>query len=459
MADTIKIGSFEVSSFKVGNADCKIYLGNTLLYPHSAPHNYYNDYFTFEAIESGTFTFTGFSGNSLSYSLDSGTTWTALASGVASPTVSAGNKILWKGSNLLVGTTTADPGIGKFTATGNFNVEGNIKSLILGDNFTQDADLSSEDNKFLFSNLFDGCTKVISAENMKLPTAYLPKAPFRAMFINCTELTTAPSELPVMTMTLNCYLGMFQGCSKLTKAPDALPATTLAQGCYAQMFQGCSSLVTPISVLPALELEQYCYQDMYQGCSALTTAPVISATSLNNTATCTRMFKNCVSLTTAPVLRPTTLSANCYQYMFQGCTSLTTIPNNMLPATTLANYCYQYMFSGCTSLETVPSNMLQATTLANYCYIYMFQGCTKLTASPILPAPTLVSGCYQYMFNGCSKLSTITCLATTSITTTNCRNWVRGVASSGTFRKASSATWPLSNNGVPSTWTVVNYTS
>lgn len=37
MADTIKNGSFEVSSFKVGSSDCKIYLGDTLLYPHSTP--------------------------------------------------------------------------------------------------------------------------------------------------------------------------------------------------------------------------------------------------------------------------------------------------------------------------------------------------------------------------------------------------------------------------------------
>ena len=32
MADTIKIGSIDISAFKVGSDDCKIYLGNTLLY-------------------------------------------------------------------------------------------------------------------------------------------------------------------------------------------------------------------------------------------------------------------------------------------------------------------------------------------------------------------------------------------------------------------------------------------
>lgn len=33
MADTIKIGNYDVSCFKVGSSDCKIYLGDTLLYP------------------------------------------------------------------------------------------------------------------------------------------------------------------------------------------------------------------------------------------------------------------------------------------------------------------------------------------------------------------------------------------------------------------------------------------
>lgn len=33
MADTIKIGSLDISAFKVGSSDCKIYLGDTKLYP------------------------------------------------------------------------------------------------------------------------------------------------------------------------------------------------------------------------------------------------------------------------------------------------------------------------------------------------------------------------------------------------------------------------------------------
>lgn len=35
MADTIKIGNLDISAFKVGSGDCKVYLGDTLLYPPS----------------------------------------------------------------------------------------------------------------------------------------------------------------------------------------------------------------------------------------------------------------------------------------------------------------------------------------------------------------------------------------------------------------------------------------
>lgn len=95
-----------------------------------------------------------------------------------------------------------------------------------------------------------------------------------------------------------------------------------------------------------------------------------------------------------------TMSANCYNSMFRGCTSLTASP--ALPATTLANYCYGSMFNGCTGLTTAPA--LPATTLATYCYGSMFEGCIGLTTAPKLPATTLPDYCYLSMFNGCTKL-------------------------------------------------------
>ena len=138
--------------------------------------------------------------------------------------------------------------------------------------------------------------------------------------------------------------------------------------------------------------------------------------------------------------------------MFQNCTSLTTAPQ--LPATTLANNCYQQMFQDCTSLTTAPE--LPATTLARGCCRSMFYGCTSLTTAPVLSATTLTDYCYHQMFQGCTSLSTIKCLAT-YLYGGSTRNWVNGVAASGTFTKASSITnWTSGSDGIPNGWTVVD---
>ena len=117
-------------------------------YVPPTPGDYETQYLTFEAIEDGTFTFTGNNSNSLSYSLDDGQTWTALASGTASPTVTAGNKIMWKGEL----TPNSIIGIGKFSAIANFNIQGNVMSLLFGDDFANKTDLTGKN--YAFYNLF-----------------------------------------------------------------------------------------------------------------------------------------------------------------------------------------------------------------------------------------------------------------------------------------------------------------
>ena len=154
-------------------------------------------------------------------------------------------------------------------------------------------------------------------------------------------------------------------------------------------------------ILPATTLASSCYNGMFRGCTSLTSVPELSATTLAKNCYY-NMFKGCTSLTTAPELPAETLAEGCYAYMFYGCTSLVNVP--VLPATTLADYCYSSMFQGCTNLKTAPE--LPVTTLATACYQYMFNGCTSLTTAPELPATTLTDGCYQYMFQGCTSLTT-----------------------------------------------------
>ena len=169
------------------------------------------------------------------------------------------------------------------------------------------------------------------------------------------------------------------------------------------------------------------------------------------------LFSGCTTIVevSSTFLPATTLASNCYNFMFNGCSSLTVAPE--LPATTMATYCYGTMFQGCTSLTVAPE--LPATTLASKCYSYMFSGCASLTTAPELPATTLASYCYQNMFNSCKKLNYIKMLAT-DISINGClTNWVNNVSSTGTFVKNPAMTsLPTGTSGIPSGWTVVNDT-
>ena len=180
---------------------------------------------------------------------------------------------------------------------------------------------------------------------------------------------------------------------------------------FTGLFSGCTSLVEADKLLlPVTTLIYQCYEYMFNGCTSLTTAPELPATTLADSCYY-RMFAGCTSLTTAPELPGTTLAGNCYRGMFAGCTSLTTAPE--LPATTLADSCYDSMFQGCTSLTQAPT--LPVTELASWCYCSMFQGCISLTQVPELPATVLTENCYRWMFLGCTSLTTAPELPATTL--------------------------------------------
>ena len=270
MADSIKIGSFEVSSFKVGSSDCQIYLGDTLLYPQSIT---VKDYLRFVARENASFTF---STNSIQYSLNSGRTWTSLAANTSTPTIASGETIYWRASGL---TPTSSAGIGTFSSTGQFDVEGNVMSMLFGSDFEDKTDLTGYN--YAFRYLFRTDTNIINASGMTLPATTLANycySCYSYMFYNCSSLTTAP-ELPATTLADSCYYAMFYGCTNLTTAPE-LPATTLTNSCYQSMFQGCSSLTTA-PVLSATTLATYCYRYMFVNCSSLSAVTCLATSGID----------------------------------------------------------------------------------------------------------------------------------------------------------------------------------
>ena len=269
--------------------------------------SYSSQYLTIESLENGNTIYWKYDTNtgttrSISVSTDGGQTWTEYASsssgsGTTIATLNNGDKLLIKGQNNRYMYNS-------FASTKQFNVYGNIMSLVSGDTF-ENADTLT--NIATFSRLFKDATGLVDAENLVLPATSLSSDCYEAMFLRCTSLTTAPA-LPATTLIFDCYYNMFYGCTSLTTAP-ALPATTLAYECYYGMFYGCTSLTTAPE-LPATTLADSCYAHMFYNCTSLTVAPVLSATTLTNYCYYA-MFNCCTNLNYIKCLATDISASNC----------------------------------------------------------------------------------------------------------------------------------------------------
>lgn len=226
---------------------------------HYMKYDYSQDYLTFVIKTSGTFALYPVEPDNVYYSLNNGETWVDFSQG-GEIAVSAGDKLMWKG--------TLSNSEGKYWDKDevelgvHFDAQGNIMSLVYGDNFKGQTDLTG---KAALGSVFSEF-EVENAKNLILPATTLEESCYYDMFSNCTSLITAP-VLPATTLANECYMGMFSYCTSLTIAPE-LPATTLASSCYNFMFYGCTNLTTAPE-LPATTLANGCYGYMFEGCSSL----------------------------------------------------------------------------------------------------------------------------------------------------------------------------------------------
>ena len=218
-----------------------------------------------------------FSGNTISYSLNEGQSWTNLASNTTTPSLNSGQTIMFKAQL----TPSSTNGIGRFIINGPCKLQGNCNSLLFGDNALEYNDISSLN--YAFANLFSGCTYITEVSDDFLTATTVGPFAYYRMFLNCTGLTAAP-ELPATVIGASCYNGMFQACNSLTKAPSILPARLLVSQCYGYMFQGCSNLTTAPE-LPATTLVSNCYNSMFQGCAKLNYIKAMFTTTPNSTYT------------------------------------------------------------------------------------------------------------------------------------------------------------------------------
>ena len=209
--------------------------------PSSPPveHDYSTDYLTFRVLTSGTVSWKSF-GNlakTIEYSIDNGA-WTSITSTSEGATISVvqGDLVRFRGSNTTYATDkNTYSGFEGGTAT--YDIEGNVMSLLYGDNFAERTTFL-DGSSYNFCSLFKKAP-VISAENLVLPATTLKDYCYRALFSWCSTLTKAP-ELPATMLATGCYWYMFEQCA-ITEAP-VLNATTLVKECYGHMFEGCGLL-------------------------------------------------------------------------------------------------------------------------------------------------------------------------------------------------------------------------
>jgi hypothetical protein len=149
---------------------------------------------------------------------------------------------------------------------------------------------------------------------------------------------------------------------------------------------------------------------------------------------------------------------NVFYALFSGNTHIQNHPSLelLLPAKAISADCYGYMFYGCTGLTRAPE--LPATQLFPFCYERMFAGCTGLTKAPDLLASNLQQDCYNSMFYGCTNLCSVHCDASYRLNTNTTIDWLREVAETGTFYAPANSIFASDERGpgsIPVGWNVI----
>ena len=250
--------------------------------------NYENMYFTAQVRADGVMTWEAGENTTMQYSTDDGATWTTVLSGT-----SANINLTSTDSVMFRNTSYGGGEVGHLSCNVDFDVYGNIMSLLQGDNFYGEFDISN--NSSVFASLFENQTHLITAGKLVLPAIKLGGSCYMSMFNNCLNLVIGP-KLPATILATYCYATMFGGTA-ITEMPK-LPARVLEPWCYTHMFNGSRvgfDYDTRTNALPATTLANGCYSAMFQSCSSLELAPELPAKNLPP-ACYQNMFRNCTHL-------------------------------------------------------------------------------------------------------------------------------------------------------------------
>lgn len=258
-------------------------------------------------------------------------------------------------------------------------------------------------------------------------------------------------NLGIGVFTVTKTFNLFGNCMSMLHGDDSTNIT-LEPYAFLSLFSGNTTLIGVSSdFLPATTLASNCYASMFSGCTNLASVPSLTHVTATNTKCCYRMYGNCTSLKSATIPKDATLARGCYDYMFSGCTNLTSIPS-INSKKTYDSYAdsISSMFNQCTSLTSIT---IKSLTLNYGGGEYTFANCTKL-ASLYLHTSLVGSYAGKNMFKGCSNLSYIKQTGKYDNATSALSGIWSNVASEGVIVLDSGGQlkYPYEQTGLPANW-------
>lgn len=185
--------------------------------------------------------------SSVLYSYDSGATWQTVSGGVdQNIPLNVGQSVMLKsngkpdyyiGMYLYDGNDfVAGPNLTTGVTDSRYIVEGNVMSLVYGDNFSGQTTLETS-----LSYLFQNMKLLVDASDLVLPaTVITAQAAYYCMFNGCSELIHT-TELPCQYPAANAYASMYRGCVNLIDSSE-IGVVSGGSAVMQEMFRGCTSI-------------------------------------------------------------------------------------------------------------------------------------------------------------------------------------------------------------------------
>jgi len=291
---------------------------------------------------------------SLEYSTDHGDTWNDFTVGSTTITLdNVGDKVNIRAKTPNSVMATGENVRNTFSITGEVTASGNL-AAILNKDVEQGKLLDSTANQHL-RGLFRGCSNLVgSAKNLVIP--------FETLYNDSLDQTFRESgiaEAPELQFTTSGNASCFQtfyGCRSLVSPPSTLRPEEIGLNTYRAMFQNCTSL-TSSPVVNATTSGQQSFMDMFNGCSSLENAPDILVSTLIGREPARYMFQRSgIRKLVFPNLVQIGSGSSGYAYpLGQMCYNCPQLEEVYMPnLTTVSNNQTAYdMFNNCPSLKLV----------------------------------------------------------------------------------------------------------